>query len=219
MNIKIPFINSPSTESGIASPVIDLQAVAVSNADYGKYIQNRHYFYDGIGNSLLFQKCSHFNWPYWLQYTIGRAEGGMPMLLNNDSCRSWMRMTNLISSSPVYIDPAGMVAAGTTARWALEFWLADDIDILRPDVKSGNSQVWLDTARWSANLSWVTKKNKLNIEYFITRTSIDELIIHPYCTPAKTGGNLFMLMVIRPYNLHTLGGVHKIEFKPGENIL
>jgi len=218
MNIKIPFIKSPSTESGIASSVIDLQAVTVKNADYGKYIQNRQYFHDGIGNSLLFQKCSHFNWPYWLQYAIGRAEGGMPLLLNNDSCRSWMRMTNLISSAPVYVDPSGMVVADSS-RWALEFWIVDDTDILRPDVKSGNSHVWLDTEQWSAHSSWICKKNKLDIEYFITRTSIDELIIHPHCAPAKTSGNLFMLMVIRPYNMDTIGGVHKIEYKPAGNMV
>ena len=218
MSKKIPFLTSQFSNSGIAEPGIDLKNIEVNTADLGKFFNNRQYFHDGIRNSILFQKCSHFHWPYWLEYTIDSAGGGFPFFLNNDSCRSWIRLTNLISSHPAFIDPSGMVVVDS-ASWGIEFWLADDEGIMRPSRRNEDVLTWINTDSWSAAATWKSKKNTVNLEYFVTRTSIDELIIQPECIPAKTSGNLFLLVVIRPYNLTGIGGTGKIEYKTGSDTI
>ncbi len=218
MSIKIPFFTSQFSNSGIAEPEINIDNTGVNAVDGEKILKHSRYYQDGIRNSFLFQKCSHFYWPYWLEYTIDRAGGGLSLFLHNEGCRSWMRLTNLISSHPALIDPAGMVAAGF-ASWAVEFWLADDEGIMRPSGRNENVVTWMDTGNWSAAATWKCRKNTLNLEYFVTRTSIDELIIQPECSSAKTSGNLFLLMVIRPYTHTSIGGTRKMEYKTGSDII
>lgn len=174
----------------------------------------------GLNNYLHFHQFSYFKWPHWICNKINKLlyDGSFAPSLSNNGSRDWICFTNLFSKDLIFIDPSGMISP-SYALWSMEIWISTNAGILRPQERVENVFRKRDCATSMITAAWKEKDFELRQNIYGVKTLINEAVIELECRILKKLSSPMLMIVVRPYNNLTLGGIDLIEYKKDARIL
>lgn len=171
----------------------------------------------------MLQKFHGFNWPSWVADVKRNSHEHIspyanPVLLNT-SGRNWQIITNYLSEDELKIDQTGMISGPGSSRWSIEFWVFSKNSVIRP---ADNMQDIF--AKRIVNTGEVIVDGSFkgfSFQQRITggKSNVNEAVVSYRISSKNDMADSLLLMVVRPYNLTTLGGIDKIEYvKTGNSV-
>ena len=168
----------------------------------------------GISNYFLFQNFFNFKWPLWLYNTYSVKSKIFnpvcPFLLLNNNNRDWISFSNTHLSNRVLIDPSGMISPFDD-RWSIEFWLVEKDILCRPQERISSVLQNMDMDTFIINTKWKETNFELVESIYGIDNETDDLAVEINNILQKGNLSACLLIVIRPYNLMSLGGIKSIE--------
>ncbi|MFH0974170.1 MAG: hypothetical protein V1874_00135 [Spirochaetota bacterium] len=169
----------------------------------------------GIKNYFLFQNYFCFKWPYWLFNSFSIKSKTFnpitPYLLLNNSNRDWMSFSNRRSSNRIFIDPAGMISL-ISDIWSIEFWILEKNICYRPQERISSVKQKLDLNTSLISTIWKEANFEFHESIYGIKDEADELVLHLNAIVHKSNTHHCMFVVMRPYNILSIGGINKIEY-------
>jgi hypothetical protein len=194
--------------------LFDFTGACKVTIDYNKYHSSRAIYLTGLNNYTLFQKFSNFKWPAWINVITDPTHGVTavsPFMLINSNMRDRLYFTNFLSDDGLFIDPAGMISPSYD-HWSLEAWFVSGNALYRPSEDWQHVRQERDTKNSLIYSVWENSLCKLQYTLYGARSTVDEAIVEADCF-IKERRQASILFVVRPYDLHQLGGLESVEFQ------
>ncbi len=174
----------------------------------------------GITNSILLQRFPGFIWPAWVTDASNKKNQHTPYanpLLLNTTNRSWQTLTNYLSEDELKIDETGMISGPGGSCWSVEFWLSSKNSLICPQ----HSRDGIVSSRNALTGEILVAGSYKNISFQQNiaggKSNINEAVILYKAHSKSNMADSVLLVVIRPYNMTSLGGIDRIEFIKGSN--
>lgn len=175
-----------------------------------------------LKNYCLFQSHNHYRWPYWLTSSTDEFNRNFtpvfPLFLRNNSHSDYLQFSNFLSPCYLMIDPVGMVCSSRSC-WSVEIWALLRDELLRPHNTPDTVFQKRDDATGIISTVWKHPSFTIQSELFGIRTTIDEAVLAVQCDLSSGSKQLSIVLAIRPYTLHSIGGVNSIEYKSSGKII
>ena len=193
--------------------LFDFTGACKVTIDYNKYNTSRTIYLTGLNNYTLFQKFSNFKWPAWINVITDPTHGVTavsPFMLINSNMRDCLYFTNFLSDDGLYVDPAGMISP-SYGHWSLEAWIVAGNALYRPSEDWPHVRQERDVKNSLIYSVWENSLGTLQYTLFGARSTVDEAVVEADCF-IKERKQASILFVVRPYDLHQLGGLESVEF-------
>ncbi len=186
-----------------------------------EYIDNRKFssiekdFQLGVKNYFLFQKFFYFRWPYWLYHSYSAKSRTFnpitPFLLINNNNRDWISFANQHIPGKFFIDPAGMISPAGEC-WSIEFWILAKGILYRPQERTSSINQKRDVDTYIVNTRWEETDFELIESIYNIGNDFEELAVELRTVLHKSIPHTCFFIVLRPYNISSLGGINSIEY-------
>lgn len=179
--------------------------------------------HQAVENYFHFQSHNHYRWPLWLMQATNEFSRNFtpitPFFLQNNFQTDYLQFSNFLSSRCIKIDPTGMVCASKSC-WSMETWVLVRDELFRPQDTPEAVIQKRDETSGIISTVWKHPLFTITTELFGTRTTIDEAILQLQCDiPGGTKHHLTVILAIRPYTIHSIGGINTIEYKSSAKLV
>lgn len=175
-----------------------------------------------LQNYFLFQSHNHYRWPFWLTSAIDEFNRNFvpisPPFLRNNFQTDYLQFSNFLSPSCIKIDPIGMVCPSHSC-WSVETWVLSRDELIRPHNMPDSVLQKRDESSGLISTVWKHPLFTIHAELFGTRTTIDEAVLNIRFEVSSGSKQISLVLAIRPYTIHSIGGVSTIEYKSSGKII
>ncbi|MBN2042056.1 MAG: hypothetical protein JW864_18615 [Spirochaetes bacterium] len=177
----------------------------------------------GIRNNTLFQKFCNFHWPAWLNNISNVKDPSFhhtsPYLLLNNNFRDNIVFPN--SAHYIRIDLTGMISP-VDDFWSVEFWILAKDKLFRPQENYSSVVQTRNLESFLIETKWDEKNFKFSESFYnldSPENNLHEVVANLSLYLRKDNIPHRLFVVIRPYNLESIGNVNSIEYDKKSGIV